>query len=62
MNLVDCVVMGAYTLAATTAPAKTDFGYSEAIPLRLGPAERLYAGVGVALAAGIVFDAQYENL
>jgi hypothetical protein len=62
MNLIDCAVMGAYTLTQTSAPTKTDFGYSETLPLRVGPNERPYAGVGVALASGVVFDAQYENL
>ena len=59
---VDAATMAAYTMAATTSPTKTDLGYSESIPLRLGPNERLYAGTGVALAGGIVFDVQYENL
>lgn len=62
MNFIDAATMSAYTMATTTSPSKTDFGYTEAIPLRLGPNERLYAGTAVALAGGIVFDAQYEDL
>lgn len=62
MNFVDAATMGAYTMATSTSPTKTDFGYTEAIPLRLGPNQSLYAGTAVALAPGIVFDAQYENL
>lgn len=61
-NLADAATMGAYSFTNTTSPAKTDFGYTESIPMRLGPNERLYAGIAVALVGGIVFDAQYENL
>lgn len=64
LMLFDLALMAAYTMAQTTAPvpAKTDFGYSETVPLRLKANERLYAGIGVALASGIVFDAQGEDL
>jgi hypothetical protein len=61
-NLADTATMSAYTFANTTSPTKTDFGYTESIPLRLASNERLYAGIAVALAGGVVFDAQYENL
>lgn len=61
-NFIDSTVMGAYSWAQTTSPIKTDFGYSENIPLRLSANERLYAGIGVSLSSGIVFDVQYENL
>lgn len=51
-------VMTAYTLAATTAVPATDLGISNR---RLAPGERIYASIGVALANGIVFDAEYED-
>jgi hypothetical protein len=49
-------------MAQTTAAPVTDFGFSETTPLRLGPGDTLWTGIGVALAGGIVFDAQYEDL
>lgn len=61
-RLFKSVLMAAYTLANTTAVPSTDFGYSETAPLRLGPNERLYVGIAVTLAAGVVFHAQYEDL
>lgn len=56
------VTMGATTVSTTTAPTAADFGYTESIPLRLAANERLYAGIGVTLSGGIVFDAQFEDL
>ncbi len=62
-NLIQTPVMPAYTPdAATTGALPTDFGFTENLPLRLGPNERLYAGIYTAQAGGIVFDVQYENL
>lgn len=58
----NAATMPAYTMAATTSPTVTDFGYSETVVLRLEANERLYAGAGVALAGGIVFSAQGEDL
>src|SRR3954470_6867172 len=43
LNLFALAVMAAYTLAATTAPPSTDFGYSESVPLRLAPLEEIWA-------------------
>jgi hypothetical protein len=62
--LIDLAVMNGYVMAQTTAPAppKTDFGYSESLPLRVDATEQLWAAIGVALAGGIVFDAQGEDL
>jgi hypothetical protein len=60
--LINSALMAAYTMAQTTAVPATDFGYSETNPLRLKATERLYVAIGVALAGGIVFDAQYEDL
>jgi hypothetical protein len=64
LNLFDLALMAAYTMAQTTAPVppNTDFLYTEAAPLRLKPAERIYCAAGVALAGGIVFDAMGEDL
>lgn len=61
-RLIKSVLMSAHTVATTTAIPSTDFGYSETAPLRLGASERLYVGIGVTLAGGIVFAAQYEDL
>lgn len=62
LYLVKTVAMAAYTLAATDSETQVDFGYTESSPLRLAPGDALYVGAGVALAGGIVFDAQYEDL
>ena len=61
MNFIDAAVIPAYSMSATTAPTKTDFGYSESVPIRLGPNERLYGALASALAGGVVFDAQGES-
>ncbi|RAK60883.1 hypothetical protein DJ021_14210 [Phenylobacterium hankyongense] len=62
MYLINSGVMGAYTLAQTTAVPVTDMGYSETGPLRIAAGDTLWVGAGVALAGGISFDAQYEDL
>jgi hypothetical protein len=70
MNLIRLGLMPAYAMAQTTIPAfgtapfadVVDFGYSESVPLRIKAGVQLWAGIGVALAAGIVFDAQGEDL
>ena len=62
LYLVRTALMAAYTMAQTTQAAQTDFGYAETAPLRIAAGESLYVGAGVALAGGIVFDAQYEDL
>lgn len=62
LNLFDLAVMGAYTMAATTAPTKSDFGYTETAPLRLLANEQIWVGVGVSFATGIAFDATWEDL
>lgn len=57
-RLIDSVLMAAFTVAATTAIAKTSFtGISADTPLRLAPGDELYVGSQVALASGIVFTA-----
>ena len=60
MYLVDSALMAAYTMAATTATPVTTFtGFSE---IRLSPSDKLYVASGVALAAGIAFTGQIEDL
>ena len=61
-RLIDSELMAAYTLAATTAIPDTQFqNYSEGTPLRLAAGDKLYVGSQVALAAGIVFKAEYTD-
>jgi hypothetical protein len=62
MYLINSALMSAYTMAQTTAAPVSDFGYSETVPLRIGPSDTLWVGAGVALVGGISFDAQYEDL
>ena len=50
------------TVTTTAAIAETNFGnYSEARPLRMAAADRLYVGSQVALAGGIVFKAEWSD-
>lgn len=61
-RLKDSVTMAAQTVATTGGIAQTLFtNYSETRPLRLGAGDKLYAGSQVALAAGIVFAAEYTD-
>jgi hypothetical protein len=54
--------MAAHTVAATTAIPETAFGnISDSNPLRLEAGDSLYVGSQVALAAGIVFAAQWMD-
>lgn len=61
-RLIKSVLMSAHTVATTTAIPSTDFGFTETAPYRLAATDRLYVGIGVSLAGGIVFDCQYEEL
>lgn len=56
--LVNTALMAAYTMAQTTQDAQTDFGYSDSSTLYLPSGWSLYVGIGVALAGGIVFNAE----
>lgn len=62
--LIDEKLMGAYTVATTTAQTPVTFvnklNPDEAI--RMPAASILYGAIGVALAGGIVFEAEYSNL
>jgi peptidase E len=62
LYLIGSALMAAYTMAQTTAAPVTDFGYTEGQPLRLGSIDTLWVAIGVALAGGVSFDAQYEDL
>lgn len=62
LYLIDSALMAAHTIANTTEAVTTDFGYSETVPLRLSSADALYVGAAVALAGGIVFNAEFELL
>lgn len=55
-RLIDSELMAAQTVATTTAIAETTFGnISEETAIRLEAGDKLYVGIGVALASGIVF-------
>lgn len=61
-HLIDSELMAAHTVAATTAIPETSFGnISDSTPLRLEAGDRLFVGSQVALAAGIVFAAQWMD-
>jgi hypothetical protein len=62
LQLLGLLRMPAYALAVGTAPVLSDFGYSETVPLRMGPLEQLWIGISVAVATGIVFDLHGEAL
>jgi hypothetical protein len=62
MSFIGSAVLAAYNFADTTAPTPADFGFTETNVRRLAPNERIYCATRVALAGGIVFDAQYEDL
>lgn len=62
VRLIDSEVMGAHTVASTTAIPETRFeNISESQPLRLGAGDVLLVGTQVALAGGIVFKAEWTN-
>lgn len=61
ITFLDSAVMQAYTMAQTTQASKTDFGYSDANPLILGAGDTLSVGIGVALAAGVTFHAEWQD-
>jgi hypothetical protein len=63
VTLIDSALMGAHTLADTTAIPETPFTtYSYLDPLRLGPSEELWAAQATALAGGIAWDGDAEDL
>lgn len=61
-RLIDSELMAAYTMATTTAVPETSFAnYTETTPLRLEAGDKLYVGNQVALAAGVIFRAEYTD-
>jgi len=61
-RLVDSELLAAHTVATTTAIPETKFGnIADATPLRLAAGDKLYVGSQVALAAGIVFAANWMD-
>lgn len=61
-RIKDSVLMGAQTIATTTAITNTQFtNYSETTPLRLKAGDQIYVGSQVALASGIVFSAEFTD-
>jgi hypothetical protein len=62
MYLIATVTMAAYTMTSTDNQSATDFGYGETVPLRLAIGDTLWVGQSVALASGISWDAQIEDL
>lgn len=63
VTLADSVEMAAHTYADTAKVPETLFtSYSYQDPLRLAPLEELWAGQATALAAGIAWDGDAEDL
>lgn len=61
-NLLDSAQMRAHTVETTTAiPVTTFERISDNTPLRLEAGDKLFVGSQVALAAGIVFTAQWMD-
>ena len=61
-RLIDSELMSAHTVAATTAIPETVFAnVSDSTPMRLEAGDKLFVGSQVALAAGIVFAAQWMD-
>ena len=59
---VDSELMLAYTAAATTATPETNFGnIAQDSALRLEAGDKLYAGIEVALPAGVVFFCEWAD-
>jgi hypothetical protein len=63
VTLCDSASMAAHTFADTTAIPETPFAtYSYVDPLRLAPNEELWAAQATALAGGIAWDGDAEDL
>lgn len=60
-RLVRTAVIPAFTLSNTALIATTDLGYSDDGPMILGANEELYGAISVALAAGVVFEAEWAD-
>lgn len=60
-RLKSTALMPAQTVNTTTQNKGVVFEFSEQASMRLGAGDKLFAGIGVALAAGVVFSAEYTN-
>ena len=60
-RLFDTALVAAYTMAQTTEAPTTDFGYSEDNALILAAGEKVYAAIGVSVANGIAFTAEWGD-
>ncbi len=61
-RMVDSALMGAHTWAATTDNEPTIFDdITETTPIRLEAGDELYVSSAVALAGGIVFNAEWTD-
>lgn len=61
-ELIGSVLLGAHTVATTTAIPVTKFSdVTESTPIRLEAGDQLYVGTGVALAGGITFKAEWTD-
>jgi len=61
-RMVDSALMAAYTYAATTDNEPTIFDdITETTPIRLQAGDELYVSSAVALAGGIVFNAEWTD-
>jgi len=59
---IDSILMDGFnTTTTTTSPTRSDFGYSQDSPLKLGAGDKLYVGISVALAGGVAFNAEAEQ-
>lgn len=61
MQLWRTKLMPAATMASTTEMPVTDIGLDFELATALAAGERIYCAIGVALAAGIVFTAEFED-
>lgn len=57
-RLIDSALMSAHTVAATTKIPETDWLYTDANPMMIGPNLDVYVSQAVALVAGIVTVAE----
>lgn len=60
-ELVDSVTMPAGTVSTSSSVRPTSFGYSELATMRLEVGDKLWVGAMIALAAGIVFKAEFTD-
>lgn len=60
-QLIRARTMAAANLSATAHIIETDLGWSDSVPLKCQAGDQIWVAIGVALAAGIVFDAEIEE-